>query len=199
MTAARKGSPLLFIDNRRTKRNRRGGQKDRRRKPLDYAAFFARHFQALHRPRSLAADACDAPACGKSRRPQPSAPTRERCGSSGLRSLRDPSKATATDSATKTSTPGSAPNRRNRLTIPLGTPPEGPRTAYTSVDPSKGSPSTDLKRPSPLQSSAPRGSAFAATSALHLCPADGQTSTGATYTGVVQFSTGVSGRIFDQR
>ena len=78
-------------------------------------------------------------------------------------------------------------------------PPRRAQNGLHSVDPAKGSPSTDLKRPSPLQSSAPRGSAFATTSALHLCPADGQTSTGATYTGVVQFSTCVSGPIFDQR
>jgi len=87
MTAARKDSPLLFIDNRRTERISCPGRTALRPISLDYAAFLTRHFQALHQPRSLAANACDAPACGIARHPRQSAPARERCGSSGLRSL----------------------------------------------------------------------------------------------------------------
>jgi hypothetical protein len=60
-----------------------------RRISLEHAAFFARHFQTLRHPRSPAATACDAPAGGRSRRPPRSAPAREGCGSSGLRSLGD--------------------------------------------------------------------------------------------------------------
>ena len=52
----------------------------------------------------------------------------------------------------------------------------------TSIQP--GLPIGGLKAPIAASALAPRGSAFATTRALHLCPTEGQISTGATYTGV---------------
>jgi hypothetical protein len=89
MTTAPGALPLLFMDNRRAYRTYSPGRKDMRRTFLDYAAFFSRHSEAPRRAVSLAATAWNAPACGTAGRPPRSAPARERCGNSGLRSLGD--------------------------------------------------------------------------------------------------------------
>ena len=89
MNAARIISVLSSIDIRRRQPKERAGQNDQRPTSLDSAAVFSRHFQPL-RPRAYRAQrASDAPACGTTQRPRPSTRERERCGSSGLRSVRD--------------------------------------------------------------------------------------------------------------
>ena len=102
MTAACIISPSSSIDNRRSDAGMSIGRTDQRFKPLDIAAVFARHFSSLRRQSWAVENACAGSAGDTTRRPPPSAPARERCGSSGLRSVR-------------------ADDRRQRVTLPRGT------------------------------------------------------------------------------
>ncbi|PZR62541.1 MAG: hypothetical protein DLM71_06410 [Chloroflexi bacterium] len=78
----------LCIDNRPTDPIEPIGRNAMRPTSLDSAAVFPRHFRPPCRPVELVENADGAPACGTARRPQRSAHEPERCGSSGLRSLR---------------------------------------------------------------------------------------------------------------
>ncbi len=86
MNAARIISPPSSTDIRRTKPILGGGQKDQRSKSLDAAALFYRHYLPLSHQSSTAAKVAAASFDRTTAHPSRSAPARERCGSSGLRS-----------------------------------------------------------------------------------------------------------------
>ena len=87
MTAARIIPPSSSIDNRRQQPRIGVGRTQTRSKPLDAAALLARHSCPPRRQSWILENAGADSACDTTGRPPRSAPTRERCGSSGLRSV----------------------------------------------------------------------------------------------------------------
>ena len=86
MNAARIISPSSSTDNRRAKPTLDAGQKNQRPESLNIAAFFARHSWPLSHQSSTAENVAAASFDRTTAHPPRSAPARERCGSSGLRS-----------------------------------------------------------------------------------------------------------------
>ena len=86
MNAARIISPSSSTDNRRAKPTLDAGQKEPAAEPLNIAAFFARHSWPLSHQSSTAENVGAASFDRTTAHPPRSAPARERCGSSRLRS-----------------------------------------------------------------------------------------------------------------
>jgi hypothetical protein len=86
MNAARIISPSSSTDNRRTKPTLDAGQKNQRPESLNTAVVFARHSWPLSHHSSTTENAAAASFDRTTAHPPQSAPARERCGSSRLRS-----------------------------------------------------------------------------------------------------------------
>jgi hypothetical protein len=87
MNAASTISPSSSIDNRLAKPNDGTGRTIQRPKSLNTAAVFTRHYCPPSHQSSAAANAAAASFDRTTAHPAQSGPARERCGSSGLRSV----------------------------------------------------------------------------------------------------------------